>query len=807
MNKFKLAMKKIAVVGTATAVASSSVLAAGAYPSMFVEDGTFNGQVVVGASASASDTTAAEALIADLALEFSGNANQVEIVARKSAAGSESVNVVKSNSQLNYGEVLGASDVTEDLDDSDVDFLEDGRFENGVSDEDFTQEITFVDGEFNYALRDNVDNVDDISNNIYFDSGDTYLSYVLEFDSAIAVNGLTQAELDDEFIGEVLAIMGNEFTLASISTTGTQITELELIGGANKIALGESEETTVSIDGKSYTVSVQSVSDDEVLLTVNGQSKSIDEFDTEEIAGISVAVTELVDSDRDSVKGYAEIVVGGQKVTLEDSGEVQVNEEDVSEEFDGYLVESTIADGGFNTITITYKVDDDVSLEAGDSLIDPLFGGFELVFEGTNNPDYSEIEFRVNDDDISVDGMLESGDDFNRDLIHTTSTNGTNGATYLKGDQDEDIIFTSASDFSAGALLALLPTGVTMDGTDITFDTAQTAIKGSGFLLYDDEESQYLYEISTVDTTDNEVDLDELFEGKDQDELSPAEVLTDLELTLTDGTTGTDATLIDFTAASLNQAVIAFENELLMDLSAVETDGVVGSTITLTLDTGDVKGDDEVNDEDESIDITLAWDVSDEELDLAVSSTDFENSGDADVEDGNSDVQQFVTVYGTLVEVDNDEDTYVKVMVPEEQVAAEIKLVTGGSSSSTVTRTVDASEVESVKEELIDDGYSIISENAVSSEEVEFDVSGVTLDVDADVAAGNHIVIGGPAVNAAARDYLGISSYDISQAGVNSGEGVARVFEDANSVLIYGYSAADTVAIVERVNAGTANFQ
>ena len=58
------------------------------------------------------------------------------------------------------------------------------------------------------------------------------------------------------------------------------------------------------------------------------------------------------------------------------------------------------------------------------------------------------------------------------------------------------------------------------------------------------------------------------------------------------------------------------------------------------------------------------------------------------------------------------------------------------------------------------------------------------------------------AVNAAARAYLGIDSYDMSQAGVESGEGVIRYFADANSILVYGYSAEDTKAAVEALNAG-----
>jgi len=69
------------------------------------------------------------------------------------------------------------------------------------------------------------------------------------------------------------------------------------------------------------------------------------------------------------------------------------------------------------------------------------------------------------------------------------------------------------------------------------------------------------------------------------------------------------------------------------------------------------------------------------------------------------------------------------------------------------------------------------------------------------------IVVGGPAVNSAARALLGIEAYTIEQAGVAEGEAVAKYFADNNNVLVYGYSGADTAAIVEKLNAGTANFQ
>ena len=798
MNAFRKATKRITAVAASAAMVSSAVFGAGLsnYPDNFDSSGV---TVVVGAAAAASDTTAAQSIIDSLT---SGGDSKYTVTGRKNSGDGEEVDAIKSNAQLNYGENLGDSDVSETLDDGDSDMLEDGRFENGASDEDYTQELELGQGEFNFALRDNVDGVEDISDNIYYESGDNFANYTLEFDNAITI---TDSTAEADFVGETISIMGNSFTVASISTSNGNVTELELIGGANKVSLGEGESTTVTVGGKSYTVAVSSVSSTKVLISVNGDSESIDEYETEEVGGITIAVTDLVDSNRDSVKGYAEIVVGGQKITLEDSGEVQVNDEDVSDLYDGYLVESTIATGGLSSIVIEYKTNDDVSLEKGDSLIDPLFNAFMIRFDGTNEPEYSTLEINSNDDGVDIKGKLENGKTLSREMFHYDDTD-----VYMRGDQDDDRIYhkgsinlTSSVPASGASIINASGDVGGASADRVRFAFTGTGVKGSGFLLYDDEEQQYLYEISAVDTTDANVDVDEIFDGKDKDELDPSEFASKLEIPLT-VQSNDDGGVLNITLAQLGY-IIAFENEILLNVFQAESRGGVTGNIKVSLDTGDVDGDEVATDEDENMTITFSWDATDTEFDLDITKgdSDYVNNGFADIKEDDNDVQIYVTAYGTKVEIDNDESTYVHIMTPDEQVAAEVVVVFGeGGVSDVVTETFDNEDDANERaEELEDDGYDVDVDES-TSEAVSFDVSAVTLDSD---VSGNEdmIVVGGPAVNTVAADLLGLSYPARGTAsGLAEGEAVIRLFASENSVLVYGWSAADTTAAAAKLNKG-----
>lgn len=814
MNKFKKATKRIAAVAASTAMISASVFGVGLsdYPNNFITDDKFEGQIVIGANSAPQDTTAAQSIIEDLKAQFSGDQEQVEITYKQAANGGKAISATRSNEDLNYAETIGDSTEKSGFDDDDTSVLADEKFDNGISDEDYSQEILLENGIFNYALRDDVDGIDEITDGIYYDNKETFAVYTLTFDNAIDLSDTT--DLDEDFIGKTLKIMGNDFTIASISADGLDVNKLELIGGANKISLGEGESSTVNIDGVGYTIEVESVNSEKVLLSVNGVTESIDEFDTEDVGGISIAITDLVDSSRDSVKGYAEIVVGGQKITLEDGDKVvEVNEEDVDEVYEGYIIKSDFSNGeGFESLTITYQVDDEVLLQAGDSLIDPLFQAFSIVFNGVNNVDYEELKLSVSTDDIDFDGTLENGNDFSRAFIHTTAEgdDGTGALVYLKGEDDEDIIFHAASIYlTAISGVAFYDTSgdITIASEEplgfIDFNFSVDDYEGSGLFLYNDAEEQFLYEFSSIDTNDAEVDVEEQLDDKDKSNLSPAEFLTDLEVTLDDNGQVVNTSTINLTVSDFGLATLSFANELLVDFSLVETDDIAvdDSVITFSLNTGDVDVDSSGADETESYDVTLSWDTSDEEFDLVLDDTNFVNLGDADLEDGDSDVQTYVTVYGTKITYDSEDNKWIKIEVPDEQVKADVELVFGGVAAQTSTKIVAEDQLDAEKAKLEEEGYTIVGIETVLSEEVEFDISAPVIDNE---VIGNEdlIVVGGPAVNSVARDLLEITSYDESLAGVNVDEAVIRYFEDTNSVLVYGYEAKDTQAAVDKLNTG-----
>lgn len=804
MIKIKKATKRIAAVAASAAMVSASVFGAGLsnYPQNFVSGGEFQGSVVVGAAAQAMDSTSAQSIIDDLAAEFSGENEKVKITYRSSSSGGETISAVKSNKQLNYGETIGAVTETAGFDKQDLDVLEERRFDNDISDEDYQQTITLQNGEFNYALRDEVDGVDEIMDGVFYDNGDSFAVYTLTMDNSIDLSG---ANFDQNLIGHELNIMGNDFTIVEATADGSDnMDKLVLVGGANKVSLGEGDSTTVTVEGKSYEVSVQSVSTDKVLLTVNGQSKSVDQYDTEDIAGVTIAVTDLVSSSRDSVKGYAEIVVGGQKVSLE-AGNIQVNEEDLEDMFPDYDIDVAFSGTGMEIITITYSVDDDTLLQEGDRLTDVLFDSFEIVYRGTNEPDYSWVSLSTTKKAITIDGELENGDSIPSELGLYYDSEGVSGGNLTIGD-DDFRVFTEDSRVDRAAAVDGVAFNVTSG--NLTFDVSDNDIKDYGFLYAKDLDDQFLYIISAVDNNNLEVNFNDLIGGKDETDVELDAWDNDLE----DGATyvlanTTTSVIID--VAELHNPVVTLAGALKMDLSDAEDVAMTttaDASLTFSLDNteSEVDGDD-ADDELDAIVVDISFPTdADDKLDIKVANgnSDIENFANADNEDGTDDAQTFVTSYGIMVEYDNQEYDSVRIGVPSEQVEGLVDLVFGNSGSTEMSVIVDADDADDKEAELEDDGYTIVKTETVSSEEVEFDVSAPVMDSEVS-GMDDMIVVGGPAVNKVAAMLLGLSypTYG-SASGVDMGEAVIKYYADSNSVLVYGYAKEDTAAAAKKLNAG-----
>ena len=111
-------------------------------------------------------------------------------------------------------------------------------------------------------------------------------------------------------------------------------------------------------------------------------------------------------------------------------------------------------------------------------------------------------------------------------------------------------------------------------------------------------------------------------------------------------------------------------------------------------------------------------------------------------------------------------------------------------------------EAEARAEELEEEGMRNVEVNDMMEGAVSFGISGPLLDNQVS-GMGNMIVVGGPAVNRVAAELLGMAFPTMGAAsGLSSGQAQIRMFEDVNSVLVYGWSAADTQAAAHRLNSG-----
>lgn len=844
MNKLKLATKRIAAVGSAALLTASTAFGnLGSYPDMFVSNGAFNGQVVVGAAADAMDSTSAASIIDDLRDEFSGSSEKVKITYRASSTGGNEIKFADSGNEWNYGEANQAVRTTafDESDDDNV-FSDDETFDNGYADEDYTQELVFGTNAvfFEHALRD--DEQDEISTHLWFEDT-TLMTYSFVLDSSMSSVGGSGTSSD--FVGEDIEILGQLYTITQVSFDSTKgIDKLTMIGGGSKVALGEGDSTTVTLDGKSYEIEVQAVGSSEVLLTVNGVSKSVDEFDTDVVNGLNVGVTELIESSRDSVKGYAELVLGGREIELEDGQQVKINDVDIDDIHEDYTATATFngTTGDWDGFQVAYTLEDEVLLEAGESLEDYVFGAFEMMFKGTNDPDYSTVEFSVSSDKVNLKGTHDTGNEFNEDvafLVNKDAAGATDSPIILIGDSDDDVFLvnnllntTATFGTSPGynASLGLNFTDTTLvfgDGSAVTKPTNGNRVEvgpwyvlnvsnaamhvffnldeasGSRFLVGDNDD-QYLWEIGIFTTSDAETDFEDILRGNNEDNVDSANIASKLDEVGSSTAQGDSFGI--FTGAT---SILAFENELLVDFDNAYaqpgyTQGTTG-TFAITLDSSDVDADSEPGDiSGSAFNIDMNLDTDDDEFNLLLDSSEFTllSGAESDVSESNDDDQEFTNEYGMIVEYDEEEKRSVKIHVPDEQVRAEVYLVTGGSGAETFETTVDADAVDEMREELEADGYTIVDTETVTTEEVDFDVSGAVLDTEV-AGMDDMIVVGGPAVNEVAAELLSLSfpTYG-SASGVDQGEAVIRYFASSNSVLVYGYAAADTAAAAEQLNAG-----
>jgi hypothetical protein len=236
------------------------------------------------------------------------------------------------------------------------------------------------------------------------------------YNASATMSAINFTNADSE--GEEIELFGQSFTIAS----ETDLTKLVLLKEAEKITLSvpSNPSATVTVDGSEYTIRLITATSTSANIEVTNSAgvsaiKEINEAASKRINGIDIAITSATASSLSEVGETASIIVGSQKVTLQDGSTVLLGEND--DPIDGtfvYLVGGTNASTEI-AVTVFAPDSDEDAILPGEAFVDPVFGSFKVDFAGLS----SNLD-DANREKISV---KNSGDD---DMIISFTDSGAN---------------------------------------------------------------------------------------------------------------------------------------------------------------------------------------------------------------------------------------------------------------------------------------------------------------------------------------------------------------------------------------------
>ncbi len=736
----KKAIKQMVALGTGLAMVGATIFGAAAtdlseYPSpMFIKDGKFNGVIVFGDSAAASDVAGA----VDIATSLQYASTTVSEVSTSSAVNpvvSDGVRIAKSGDELNLAQDL--ADVEDKFDDVDLpEILPDGVFEDeDGGEEDYTQLLVLGAEAQVLKMFQDEDDAPEAAVYLHIVDGKATYNYTLEFDDAIAGTNAseTQTEVSDLLEGARIEIQGNDYTITDVELGSAQIDKFTLQAGESTVWLEEGVELDKPVAGVSHKVILQDVNEDESKcgILIDGTLTWVDKGKTKTVNGLDIGVTDAIvvhSAGKDT--DVCEVNLGAAQLVLEDGKKVSVNGYDIK----GSSVDITVENNEWTGFIITYSADEDEYLESGETWEDPVFGNFEIKYAGLTETT-EEIKVSVTG---TKDAELRFMNNDNKEVVIPFFYDGTK------------IIAGEAAD---KPVLSDDTTAVCTWTTDIE-DCEDYYI----FTVASSGES-HLIQIEDIDVDDNEIVIEDITYGKtytdDFDEAANATVQTislgsykDITLTVLTGTSKT-VTVGSYQAAEAEtkyDGVIDFNNTM---VTLSETDTNKETEVALT-----------------KINVSLKYDASDD-MQIGViqsGATFYEIEEDSDV-----DVAR--TAYGTLIETDTEDDDYVTFMYPDEATYGNVFIspfgaeVVSGASGGSVTTTV-------------------VQKIQVGAAKLASEVS--------DIRLVNAVVVGGPCANGAAANLMG--NPEKCWESIPQNKAIIKLYQNGANValLVAGSTALDT---------------
>jgi hypothetical protein len=780
MNTKKLFKRLTAVAAGATMLGATVMGAVAAdlaeYPSMFVENGVYNGLMVVGENAAAVDNLAMTDIAASMKVSGVGGVSTVSV--------SGDAWEVKSGSDvLEFGESIGpsSSGVVDFVDADDLGALANGEIINSKGNFEYEQYLHFDDAAVSVTYVEDEDEVTDLFLNIA--DGASFARYEMDFLEA-AESDIEAATYELEDIeGKSLTMLGKAYDVVKAETGGANSAKvtLTLMAGSASATIQEGEALSHTISGASYDVELLFTdSSNRAKFVINGETTNLmDEGDTYTLGdGTVIGLSEVLYQDYAGGIHQAEYFLGADKVELEDdnildaasSDELSVNEETIDGAevtIQGTMLTNATAtvDGEleFDSIVVNLTAQDDLYVAAGETLLeqaeleeaDLIFTqNWDFQFEGMTSvdTDVMSIKDKSGEKEYELTFTNVNGDAIAMPLAYADS------AALTLGDQDD--------------LLLLNPTGIADEqffilNDDSDEDSVTHVVQYKGANVGNEETKLKFKILATGDT------LERVYDDNEATLKLSGTTYTVANATL-DSADDFDISITGGTTTYANTTLIRESNYLIAR---------GGAKILLTdiNNAANASGDILVNvsliDEDMVDDIVTApYEVVNLGVSAASSEVGFVNlAGGVSLisPDGNDDHSFGYAANGAFVDYNNPSD-----------------------SDSAETLTIDwPANSHSVPQVFITSGATAIAASTVGGALTAVAIVDATK-LDSEVAsadAQNLIVVGGPCVNTVAAELLDNPANCAE--GFVPGKSRVKLFEHANgnvAMLVAGYSGADT---------------
>ncbi|MCX6710192.1 MAG: S-layer protein [Candidatus Woesearchaeota archaeon] len=739
MNK---AIKRIIALGTGVAMLGATVLGAmaaadlSAYPKPFVQDGKFNGLIVVGAGAKTEDVIGATEVAMSL---------QAANVVTKSLPGTATTAVEGGAGVLTSGQKLYLTDnmtsVKETITATDLPvFLKKGTLTDtdGTSYE-YTQQIKVV----NNSAMVKFGTPSGLSNEpqVYLNLPDNAV-YTMELVFPTAVDTL---KLDNK----VITIFGKEYTFAGtdsdLNASGTN--GLVMYGSGVDKTLTAGEAATISVSGADIPVEVIGVNTKTTTATatikVNGEQQAVTAGSTYLLGGVRVYVRDIFAYTVPTEQGAVRLFVGSDKIRIKDGAEIRKGSVDI----DGTAARVS-ATGGTSVSKIRfdvepYGVDPEVKyLKEGKEMIDPIFGTFKVSFTGPTPAFEASTRDSIKlmptaEDKAAIEFTNRAGQKYSS--FNILAGNETSGGTFLVKHDEYDIITDTTTNIDVGDFFVVTP--------------------GGGY--------SHIFELKKIDTSPKIIRVKDAAVGGETKEIS------------WDATSGAGTLNVDGYDVTLIVNDLTTPTKL--NSTTYGTDYVYtksGAKITLPANNGHVHIREETDYNDGTykwasgttlgnadVTVTFAYSSQASTYDMQVNAPTGEGISVQSI--GSTYDQRALTYYGTFVKYNTNSDqleffysgeaTHFGVYFAP---TAALTTTTGGSTYTEVQR---------------------------------IEVGAAVLDTEvADYTAQNVIVVGGPCVNSIAAALM--KNPADCTTGFEQGKAILKLYESNGKValLVAGYSAMDT---------------